>query len=74
MSQDHWSVTVRRNGEEIVTIESNMLSGRELSSEDEAVIRQAAEHLMAFVGDGKPTPCFVCGGVEACRDDCELRS
>jgi len=48
----HWAVTVSRNGEEIVTIESNCLSGRELSNEDERVIRNAAEHLLSFVGTG----------------------
>jgi hypothetical protein len=51
---EHWSVTVSRDGEEIVTIESNSLSGRELTSEDEAAIRLAAHHLLAFIGDGHP--------------------
>ncbi len=48
--KDHWSVTVTRNGEDVVTIESNCLSGREISPEDEAVISTAAHHLLAFIG------------------------
>jgi hypothetical protein len=46
----HWAVTVERNGERIVCIESHCLSGRDLSDEDARVIREAAEHLLAFVG------------------------
>ena len=48
----HWSVTVSRNGEEIVTIESNCVSGREISPADEETIRTAAHHLLGFIGDG----------------------
>jgi hypothetical protein len=48
---DHWAVTVTRNGENVVTIESNCLSGRELDPADEDTIRIAARHLLAFVGD-----------------------
>jgi len=51
---DHWSVTVERNGKNIVTIESNCLSGREISEEDERVIRRCACHLLAFIGDELP--------------------
>ncbi len=51
---DHWSVTVSRNGEEIVTIESNSLSGREIGPEDGAAIRTAARHLLSFIGDPAP--------------------
>lgn len=46
----HWSVTVERNGEQIVTIESNHLSGREFSVEDERVVRMAAECLRSMTG------------------------
>lgn len=46
----HWSVTVERDGEKIVTIESNCLSGREISTEDEDTIRTAANHLLSFIG------------------------
>jgi hypothetical protein len=47
-------VTVSREGEEIVTIGSNCLSGREITPEDEAAIRTAAKHLLAFIGDPAP--------------------
>ena len=50
----HWSVTVERNGEQIVCIESNCLSGRDISQEDERIIRMAAEHLLSFIGAMKP--------------------
>lgn len=47
----HWGVDVRVNGERVLTIESNCLSGRELSDVDEQAIRTAAQHLLAFVGE-----------------------
>ena len=50
-ARGHWSVTVRSGGDEIVTMESNHLSGRELSDEDREIIRVAARSLLAFVGD-----------------------
>lgn len=50
-ASDHWAVTVWRNGEEVVTIESNCLSGREIGADDEDAIRTAALHLLAFIGD-----------------------
>jgi hypothetical protein len=50
--KDHWAVTVECNGEKIVTIESNCLSGRDISPDDEEVIRTAAEHLLSFIGAG----------------------
>lgn len=49
-----WAVTVERNGEQVVTIASNNLSGRNLSAEDERVIEIAARHLLSFIG--KPAP------------------
>lgn len=51
---DHWAVTVERNGERVVTIETNCLSGREISAEDEQAIRTAAHHLLSFIGDPAP--------------------
>lgn len=46
-----WAVTVSRNGDDLVTIETNCLSGKpEFSEEDARVIRMAAEHLSAFIG------------------------
>ena len=52
--KDHWCVVVERNGEHVVTIESRMLAGREISDEDEAVIEIAARHLLAFIGCSNP--------------------
>lgn len=49
-----WSVTVSRNGEKVVTIETDMLSGREIDHVDEQTIRIAAHHLLAFIGDKSP--------------------
>lgn len=51
MPNDRWSVTVWRNGEVVVGLENNSLSGREIRPEDEAAIRQAALHLLAFIGE-----------------------
>lgn len=48
---NHWSVTVRRNGEDVVTLEQNSLSGRDISPEDEWAIRVAALHLLTFIGE-----------------------
>ncbi len=47
----YWSVTVRLNGDEIVTIEPRMLAGKELGPREETAIRTAAEHLLSFIGD-----------------------
>lgn len=51
-----WAVMVERNGEQVVTVASNHLSGRDLSAEDERVIRMAADHLRAFVGEPSALP------------------
>jgi len=50
----HWAVTVSRNGEDIVTIESNCLSGREISDEDERIIELCANNLLGFIGAPLP--------------------
>lgn len=50
MSSESWAVTVERNGEQVVTIASNCLSGRDLSADDERIIETAARHLLAFLG------------------------
>jgi len=47
---DYWSVTVSRGGEHIVTIEPQMLTGREISEKDEAAIRESALNLLSFIG------------------------
>jgi len=52
--QEHVAVTVYRDGEQILTIETNCVSGRDLDAEDERAIRDAARQLLAFVGLPKP--------------------
>ncbi len=47
----NFCVTVSRHGESIVTIETSMVSGRDISDEDEETIRTAAQHLLAFIGE-----------------------
>lgn len=47
----HWRVEVQTSGEQIVVIETEMLGGREISEEDEETIRQAAYHLLSFIGE-----------------------
>lgn len=70
--REGYSVTVSRNGEPILTIERQMVSGQsDLSKDDAAAIRDAGEHLVAFAGPETYT-CFACGGVVACRTDCPL--
>lgn len=49
--RSHWLVTVEREGETLVTIESGCLSGKPDFTDDEAqTIRDAAEHLLSFIG------------------------
>lgn len=50
----NWEVTVTRNGESVVTLGSNHLSGRDLSADDETAIRTAAAHLLSFAGVPPP--------------------
>ena len=52
----HWAVTVWRNGDSILTMESNCLSGRDLSPDDEETIRDCGRHLLAFVGAAPRVP------------------
>lgn len=47
----HWRVSVETSGEHIVSIEPEMLAGREPSDADTIAIRTAAHHLLAFIGD-----------------------
>lgn len=70
--REGYSVTVSKWGEPIITIERSMLSGApEFSTEDAAAIRDAAEHLLAFIGPEK-FHCFACGGESGHRDDCPI--
>lgn len=49
---DHWRVTVSRNGEDLITIETSCLCGKESFTDEEAdTIREAARHLLAFIGE-----------------------
>lgn len=56
MSRDrsHWAVEVWRNGESVVRIETNCLSGREISEADERAIERAAHNLLGFIGRSTP--------------------
>jgi hypothetical protein len=68
-----YSVTVSKDGEAILTIEREMVAGKsDLTPEDEAAIRDAGEHLMAFAGP-EHRGCFVCGGIDQCKATCELQ-
>jgi hypothetical protein len=50
----HWGVDVRVNGETILTIESNCLSGKSnLTDAEDDMIRLAANHLLSFAGKSK---------------------
>lgn len=51
----HWRVTVETGTDQIVCIETECLSGREISDADEATIREAAHHLLAFIGESTST-------------------
>ena len=63
----HWAVTVSMNGESLVTIESNCLSGKpEFTDEEAQVIRDAAAHLKAFIGEPKSEICE-CPGYETVK-------
>jgi hypothetical protein len=55
---DHWSVTVERSGEKVITIERASLSGRDLTEGDAEAIRTAAHHLLAFIGDPMPLDAY----------------
>lgn len=71
--REGYSVTVSKWGEPILTIEHEMLSGKpDFTPEDEESIRDASRHLISFIGDGEPQPCFACGGASECEEDCPL--
>lgn len=44
----------------IVAIETGMLAGRDIGEAEEAVIREAIEHLRSFIGN-RDSACFLCG-------------
>lgn len=71
--REGYAVQVLYLGEPILMIESAMLSGKaDLSDVDADAIRDAAEHLKAFVGPSRE-PCNVCGHKGPCADDCPCK-
>ena len=77
-TREHWSVEVSRNGENIVTLESNCISGKaDFSPEDEHAIERAALCLLSFLGkpaqpSGATAPQETITAVEAMREICAL--
>jgi hypothetical protein len=47
----HWSVSVQSNGEDVLTIEHNHLCGVADIDKHGETIREAARHLLAFIGE-----------------------
>ena len=72
--RDGYSVTVTRDGEAILTIGPDLAGLSEFSPEDEQAIRDAGEHLLAFIGREGPHECFACGGIGACKAGCPVAS
>ena len=52
----HWGVDIRVNGELVLTIESNCLSGIDNIADYADTVRECAHHLLAFIGDGVAEP------------------
>lgn len=48
--QQHWAVEIRVNGEQILCIESNCLSGVDNISDYTDIIESCAKHLLGFIG------------------------
>lgn len=70
----YWSVTVSVDGDPVLTIEPNMLSGHHDIEKFGDQIRAASENLLAFIGDGSIPPCFICGATEGLEPepDCPI--
>lgn len=66
----HWRVSVETSGETIVSIETEMLAGREISEADEDAIRTAAHNLLAFIGDPPSPQALSVGDGEASIIEC----
>ena len=63
----HWAVTVRVDGSEVLTIESNCLSGVDNIADYADTVRECGEHLLAFIGS-RPS---ISEGVEAVKGPTE---
>ncbi len=57
-----WAVTVTVDGEEVLTIEHNFLSGIPNIDDHADEVRTCAAHLLAFIGPG-PEPDETVGGL-----------
>jgi len=68
------SVTVSVDGQEILTLEPNMLSGADMDDANIAAVKEAAAHLASFAGGKASFPdwgrCPVCLGINGCKVDC----
>lgn len=53
---EHWGVDIRINGERVLTIESNCLSGIDNIDDYRETVIECARHLLAFIGEDKPKP------------------
>lgn len=60
----YWEVEVRVNGERILTIGRDELSGVSDIERHAGIVRTCAEHLASFIGPEDTPPCFLCGGSE----------
>lgn len=57
--KNHWAVRVSVNGDEVLCIESNMLSGIPDIEKHADIVRTCAEHLLAFIGPEDAEPFIV---------------
>ena len=48
-----WSVEVKVWGKRVVLISDEVVSGKDITKQDEATIQAAIEHLRGFIGDKK---------------------
>jgi hypothetical protein len=54
MMPKNWSVTVTADGEDILRLSSGGLCGREDISNFAPIVRECANHLLAFIGPPQP--------------------
>lgn len=58
-----WRVEVTTHDGQLVAIEPEMLAGKgNLTDAELEIVRNAGWNLLGFAGDGRPQPCFYCGG------------